>query len=417
MSEEVMLTKVDIITIGDELLIGQVVDSNSAWIARRLANCGAQVRQITSISDDIESIKTALDEVGERSSVIILTGGLGPTSDDLTRQALRDYFGGEFYTDAGILADLEKHFCGRDIPAANLQQAEIPDSCTPLRNPCGSAAGMLFAKGEQRYFALPGVPHEMAAMVDLHVCPYLQKLNRTNKLYSRSVLVTGHSEAELVAKIEHWQRRVAPFSLAYLPSPSLLRLRLTAASADAAGIDRLATAKLAELRAILGDDLIDEGDKAIELLLAEQLRSRRATVATAESCSGGYLGHLLSRLPASYDYFCGSIVCCHSAGKVKLLGVDSDVIAVNGGVSQLAAEQMAAGVRRSYGSDFAVANAGMFASETADNSRECEVWIAVAAADSVASRRLRLHRRELSLMIEQVCHQALIFLYHRLSQL
>ncbi|MDR2040876.1 MAG: CinA family nicotinamide mononucleotide deamidase-related protein [Tannerella sp.] len=385
---------VEIITIGDELLIGQVVDTNSAWMGQALNEEGFRVIRRTSVGDVEEEIISAIEAARSRAPVLLLTGGLGPTRDDLTLQALCRYFGCRLHFSEAVYADMERFFRLRGRPVNELTrlQAMVPDRCTVIRNQAGTAPCTWFEREGLTLVSMPGVPSEMQWLMRNEVLPRLAKQFRRD-LYIRhqTSWVRNYTESELAMHLSGFENGLPPFvKLAYLPQPGVMCLRLSATGPQAGLIDETMTALQADLEGLLGGDLFATGDKPVEMIVGERLRARGCTVGTAESCTGGAIAALLTSAPGSSGYFVGSIVAYANAVKRQVLGVAEEDLRQRGAVSREVVEQMAQGALCVLGCDYAIATSGIAGPEGGTPDKPVgSVWIAVASKHGVASRYYR----------------------------
>ncbi|TND08110.1 MAG: competence/damage-inducible protein CinA [Bacteroidetes bacterium] len=381
----------EIITIGDEILIGQIVDTNSAWLGQQLNLIGIKVKQINSVSDDPQHIVHALDEVKKRSSVIITTGGLGPTKDDLTKKTLKDYFGMDWRTDEDVLRDVEAIFAkfGREVTPVNKLQAQVPAGCITLRNRRGTAPGMWFEQDGKIFISLPGVPFEMKGLMKDEVLPRLKAKFKLPFIYHKTILTQGIGESMLADMITDWENSLAQLEikLAYLPSPGLVRLRMTA-SGDERTIKARINGKLQELQQIIPEFIYGYDAESLEGNLGCVLLEQNKTIAVAESCTGGYISHLLTSVAGSSQYFLGSVVAYANEVKTAQLGVQKEMLEKYGAVSEETAKQMAAGVRENLRADIGVATTGLAGPGGGTEDKPVGmVWIAIATADRVYAEK------------------------------
>lgn len=353
--------KAEIITIGDEILIGQVVDTNSAWLGQVLNEEGIEVQRITSISDTSEAIVQSLDELLPSTELVICTGGLGPTKDDLTKEVLAGYFHSEMVFREDVWEHIKALFAsfGREPVERNKQQAMVPAACQVLFNHKGTAPGMVFQKGNTTVCSLPGVPYEMKALVKDGLLPLVRE--RINfQIRHKTQFVVGIPESVLADRIEPFEHLLPHnVKLAYLPKPGLVRLRLTARGSKSEDVGAALNAASEVLKQALGEDLRDGNDQNIEVFVGEQLLRKGLTVGTAESCTGGGIAALLVSVPGSSRYFEGSIVAYAYDVKESLLSVNHEVIVEQGAVSEPVVRQMAEGARARLNVDFAVAVSGI----------------------------------------------------------
>ncbi len=382
----------EIITIGDELLIGQTVDTNSAWMGDRLHRVGVEVHQIRSIRDRPESIVSALDSIHPNTKLVFITGGLGPTRDDKTKATLAAYFGTSLEFKPDVFEHIEALFrsFGRDLSRLNLDQAVLPINCELLKNDVGTASGMKFKKGEVYYIAMPGVPYEMKHIMEARVLPWIGLEIQDTHIVHRTLYTQGVPESELANRISGFEDALPKdVSLAYLPSPGKVRLRLSAMGDKEhilPQVDSLAN----ELRALLGDVVYSADEEELEEILAKLLIARSESLALAESCTGGYLGHRLTRIPGSSNWFKGGVIAYSNEAKQSFLGVDPGAIAQFGAVSEMVAEQMAESARSKFGSDYALSLTGIAGPSGGSAEKPIgTVWIGLAHPAGVEARLFR----------------------------
>lgn len=383
--------KAEIITIGDEILIGQIVDTNSAWIAREFNLAGIEIYQITSVHDDRAHILKALADAEKNSDLVLLTGGLGPTKDDITKNVLCEYFGTKLFFHQPTLDAIVDRFKLRNVPMnkLNRDQALMPEFCTILPNDCGTAPGMWFEKNDTIFVSVPGVPFEMEHLVADRILPKLRETGRTKAIFHRTVLTQGIPESALAVKIESWEDRLPPFvKLAYLPNPMSVRLRLSAIGDDKEMLKKVVNDEVEKLRQIIPDAIFGYDDDELAGVVGKLLRERGATLAIAESCTGGYVSHLITSVAGSSDYYKGSVTAYSNEVKEHLLGVSAESLEKFGAVSQEVAEQMATGARKILNADFAVATTGIAGPGGGTEEKPVgTVWIAIASKDSVFSKK------------------------------
>ncbi len=380
----------DIISIGDELLIGQTLNTNAHWIAAELDKIGFTIRQQTSISDNKEHIIETLSNVLKKSDVVLITGGLGPTNDDLTMPVLNDYFGGKLVADAVVYADIETLILGRgfEMNELNKRQALVPDNCKVVRNAHGTAPGLWFEQDNKVVVAMPGVPFEMKAMVTDTVIPWLKSTYVLPEIVHQMVLTQGLPESKLAELIADWENQLpATIKLAYLPSPGRVKLRLSSKGKDRAEVQYKIDEQVAKLMQIIPQNIYSTDNSNLEEVIGKMLVQQKATFATAESCTGGYLAHLITSISGSSDYFKGSVISYANEIKINELGVNTTDIEKYGAVSQQVVEQMALGVLKKFKVDYAVATSGI-AGPTGGTAEKPvgTVWIAVANKNGVVSK-------------------------------
>lgn len=378
--------KVEIIAIGDELLIGQTVDTNSAWIGEQLYAKNFEMIHASKIRDDKEAILEALETAESRAEIILITGGLGPTKDDITKTTLCEYFVTELVHNEEALENIKKLFekRGRDLLQSNIDQASLPKASTFIPNPHGTASGMWFEKNEKIYVSMPGVPYEMKPMMENHVLPKLLEKFQPKQLYVRTILTEGIVESILADKIKDWEDdiRSKQIKLAYLPSPGMIRLRISAPS------QKMLDEAVEELKKVIPENVFGEGKESLEELIGNALREKKQTVSTAESCTGGYIAHLITSISGSSDYFKGSIISYSNEMKQSYLDVKKQDLEQHGAVSQEVVEQMALGAKEKLKTDFAVATSGIAGPNGGTEEKPVgTVWIAVAHPKGVISKR------------------------------
>jgi len=426
MTTRVKQVQVEIITIGDEILIGQIVDTNSAFMAQLLNLNGISVKQISSVSDSREHIVKALDEAKERADIILITGGLGPTKDDITKKTLCEYFNTTMRFDETAYQDVVAIFASfkKEVTPINRKQAEVPAICEVLRNRQGTAPGMWFDVDNKVFVSMPGVPFEMKALMTEQVVPKLKSRFKFPEIYHKTVLTQGIGESSLSELISDWEDQLANVNmkLAYLPSPGLVRLRLSTFGSDHEQLKEEVEKQINALKQIAGKyiygyETYGEEKKTMEQLVAELLRSSKKTVSTAESCTGGYISHLLTSIPGSSAYYIGSIVSYAYEIKENELQISKDILKKNGAVSQIVVEQMAQAIRQKYKTDYAISTSGIAGPTGGTEEKPVgTVWIAVATPEKVISTKFLFgNNRERT--IQKAAHAALNMLKQELEKL
>jgi nicotinamide-nucleotide amidase len=405
------LIRASIITIGDELLIGQVIDTNSAWMAQELNQVGITVSRRVAVGDEWNAIWNALDQELPQADIILITGGLGPTADDITKPLLCEYFGGKLVIDPGVLAHVTYLFeqvFKRPMIERNMRQAEVPDVCTVLHNARGTAPGMWFEKDGKVVVSMPGVPHEMKGLMKDEVIPRLLKQFQLPAIQHRTLLTAGIGESFLAERIHDFEINLpSHIRLAYLPGYGMVRLRLSAAGYDheaiAAGIDE----QFALLQSLVSDVMVTNSDETIPQVIARLLSERNQTMATAESCTGGYIAHLITSMAGSSNYFLGSVVSYANQAKQDLLGVSPETLATVGAVSEDTVRQMVKGALAALKSDYAVATSGIMGPGGGSPEKPVgTVWIAAGNSQHIMTRLLQL-RFDRHRNIELAANQAL----------
>jgi nicotinamide-nucleotide amidase len=405
------LIKASIITVGDELLIGQVIDTNSAYIAQSLNKIGVTVNNRIAVGDDKDAILETLSITSKQSNIIILTGGLGPTADDITKPLLNEYFGGKLITHQPTLDHITDIFVNkykRPLIDRNIKQAEVPDVCEVLFNENGTAPGMLFNKDGILYFSLPGVPHEMKGLVDKYVIPKIKEAFSTPTIVHRTLLTAGIGESFLAEIIVDFEKALpSHIKLAYLPNFGMVRLRLTGTGLDENTLISNIEKAFTELKIKVAAYLVTDKDESMEVVVGSLLKANNQTVATAESCTGGYIGHLLSKHAGSSQFYTGGIISYDNRIKTEFLDVSKDILHTVGAVSKEAVEQMAIAVREKMNTDYGVSVSGIMGPSGQTEEKPLGmVWIGVANKEKVYSKVLYL-RFDRSRNIEVTATQAI----------
>ncbi len=387
----------EIITIGDEILIGQVVDTNSAFIATLLNLNGISVKQISSVSDNREHILKSLDEAKERADIIIITGGLGPTKDDITKKTLCEYFKTTMRFDNEVYQDVTTIFATyeKGVTPINRLQAEVPEICTTLRNKNGTAPGMWFEVDGRIYISMPGVPYEMKAMMQNQVVPKLKEHFKLPFIVHKTILTQGIGESALCELISDWEDGLASedIKLAYLPAAGMVRLRLSTSGGDFKLLNSSVNKKIGELKLIIpeyiyGYEIFGEENETLEQIIGKLLKDKKKTISTAESCTGGYIAHLITTVPGSSEYFTGSVISYSNEIKEAELGVSKITLDTHGAVSQPVVEQMAKAIREKYKTDYSIATSGIAGPDGGTDEKPVgTVWIAIATPDKIFSEK------------------------------
>ena len=354
---------VEIIVIGDELLIGQVTDTNSGWIARELNHIGWEVTEITTVRDRSREITDALNSSFGRVDVVLMTGGLGPTKDDITKQTLCDYFGGKLVFDESVFANVEAIFRRRKLTMndSTRNQAYVPNMCTVIQNPVGTAPVMWFERNGKVLVSMPGVPTEMKTVMKEVVISRLREYFQDHSsILHRTCLVKDFTESRLSETLSDFEAQLpACIKLAYLPTPGVIRLRLTARGDEESYLQKIIDDEFFKLRTILGSHLFCGSDTTLAGALGSILAERGETLATAESCTGGNIAHEITRIAGSSVYFKGSVVAYSNEVKTRVLNVSSEILSGFGAVSREPVLQMVSGVQRLLSSDCAIATSGI----------------------------------------------------------
>ena len=383
--------KAEIITIGDEILIGQIVDTNSAWIAEQFNLNGIEIYQITSVHDDHNHILEALKKAEEKVDLVIITGGLGPTKDDITRNTLCEYFGTQLVVHEPTLEHIKERFKKRniDMNKLNRDQALVPESCTVLPNMAGTAPGMWFEKNDTCFASLPGVPFEMKYLIEYEVLPRLRQSGRTGAIYHKTVQTQGIPESMLAMKLEEWESALPEnIKLAYLPNPMSVRLRLSAMGTDENLLKQQVENEVDKLRKLIPENIFGYDTDTLGEVIGRLLTENGKTLAVAESCTGGYIAHLITSVPGSSNYFNGSVTAYSNAVKQNILQVQETSLIEYGAVSKAVATEMAVGAREVLHADFAVATTGIAGPDGGTEDKPVgTVWIAVANAEKVIAKK------------------------------
>ncbi|MCK5463345.1 MAG: competence/damage-inducible protein A [Bacteroidales bacterium] len=370
-----------IITIGDEILIGQVTDTNAVWISQQLNAIGVQVGEMVTVSDEAGQINSTLDRYIGHFDLLIMTGGLGPTTDDITKQTLAAYFGSKMITVQEVKDKIISYFKerGRSMIESNLRQADVPEVCRVLMNNHGSAPGMWFEKDGTILISLPGVPYEMKGLMEDHVIPALSKRVVVPGVVHKTIMTQGVPESYLAALLRDWELNLPDcVKLAYLPRPGIVRLRLTVIDKCAQEAEQILKVNIDKLLDIIGIHVFGYDDISLEESLGLALKERNLTLATAESCTGGNIARLITSVPGSSAYFSGSVIAYDNRIKSQLLGVESGTIESRGAVSREVVEQMAKGVCRHLGTRTSIATSGIAGPEGGTDEKPVgTTWICV----------------------------------------
>ena len=383
----------ELITIGDEILIGQIVNTNAVFLSKSLNGIGFEVVQITSISDQPEVIKKTIDEARLRADVLLLTGGLGPTNDDVTKHTLTDYFNDRLVWYPEILSHIEtlfKKYVPTPISDSNRAQAQLPEKARIFKNTIGTASGMWFEAEDVVVVSMPGVPYEMKSLMNNEVLPALQEKFDTPHIYHKTIMTYGLGESVIADRIADWEAQLpSSIKLAYLPSLGRVRLRLSTKGIDAALLHSQVDVEVAKLRPLIEDVYYGvEEEEPIEVLIGKQLQKQGQTLAIAESCTGGLIASRMTTHPGASAFFLGGGVTYATSSKTHLLGVSETIIAKHGVVSAAVAEAMAKGAQQTLGSDYALATTGNAGPTALEGHADVgTVFIGLATPDGVESFR------------------------------
>lgn len=396
--------KVEIITIGDEILIGQIVDTNSAWMAQKLNDIGAKVERIVTISDGQQDIISALQEAEGRANVVLITGGLGPTKDDVTKKAMAEYFGCGFTFYPEIADHIARLFArfGKEMSELNRLQAELPSACIPLQNDLGTAPGMWFEKNGTVFVSMPGVPYEMKGIMRTHVLPRVKEKFNLPTILHKTVLTMGMGESWLSERIADWEDALPDgIKLAYLPSPGRVRLRLSAYGHDATALSQKLEVEVLKLVALIPELVYGFDNDSIESVIGSLLRKHGKTVSTAESCTGGLIAHKITSVPGSSEYFLGSVIAYANEVKMDTLGVSEQNLRDFGAVSEEVVRQMAEGARKKLHTDYGIATSGIAGPDGGTEEKPVgTVWIAIATPKGTFAKKYLIgHDRERNIEI------------------
>ncbi len=411
--------KAIIITIGDEILIGQTVDTNSAWLGRALNQRGVVIEKIISIRDDATAIHQALDEGFERADVVLMTGGLGPTVDDITKQCLCAYFNTRLVLSEACLARIQAFVesRGHALNTNNRNQARVPEACTVIPNHVGTAPILTFEREGRLLVALPGVPYEMKHAMEHDVLPLLEVRLPLSPIVHKTIMTFGIPEASLAEQLDGWANRLpSTLKLAYLPSPKGVKIRLSVYDTASAGWRQAVDAAVAALKKEIPGHVFSEADEPLEQALFRLLRQKKRTLAVAESCTGGLIGSLLSAIPGASEVFQGGVIAYSDAVKKRLLAVPETVLATCGAVSEETVRGMASGVKTLFQTDCAIAVSGIAGPGGGSAAKPVgTVWVAAGVDGEWAARKHSFGNMR-SVNIEKAAYSAMHLLYQLLEK-
>ncbi len=386
----------ELLTIGDEILYGQIVDTNAQWMSLELDKIGIKVIRKTAIGDQEKEILGAFAEAEKRADVVLITGGLGPTSDDITKPCLAKYFDCELKIHEEALAEVSEFFVsrGRELTEVNRQQAALPVCCTKITNVIGTAPGMWFEKNGKVFMAMPGVPHEMKRMMTEQVLPKLLQTFKMPTIVHKVIRTIGIGESFLADKISSWEKALPKhIKLAYLPGLGDVKLRLTGFGDDEGKLRGEIDDLSEKLNHLAGDYIYGYGEDPLEVVLGRTLRAKKLTLSIAESCTGGYLSHLITSVPGSSDYFVGSMIPYAYEIKMRQLGVKPETLEKYGAVSEPTINEMANVVRARFNTDIGVATSGIAGPGGATPDKPVgTVWIAYSDKFHTVTRKLQLSK-------------------------
>jgi nicotinamide-nucleotide amidase len=382
--------KAEIISIGDEILIGQIINTNSSWIAENLTHLGFIVKRIIAISDNESDILSALEDSGQNADLVFVTGGLGPTNDDITKNTLCKYFNSELVINKTVLKDITGLFKirGFDVSLVNRKQAEVPTNAEVVPNKCGTAPGLWFNKNNKVFIVTPGVPFEMKMMSEEYIFPKLQSHFKTEEIYHKTVLTQGVGESMLAEIIKEWENGLPDnIKLAYLPQPGIVRLRLTISGKDRKKLVMQIEKQISILEKLIPEYIFGYDNDLLEEICGKLLKENNMTLATAESCTGGYISHLITSISGSSEYFKGSVISYSNEIKQLELGVKESSLIKYGAVSEQVVKEMAEGIRKKFKTDFAIATSGIAGPTGATAEKVVgTTWIAIASKEKVIAQ-------------------------------
>ena len=392
--------KVHILTIGDEILIGQIIDTNSAWMGQQLNMQGAEVVEITTLSDTRESILEGFKKAEKNADVVLITGGLGPTKDDITKKVMAEHFGAGMVFHDETWERISKMFAkwGRSTTEAHKNQCFMPENAEILTNRMGTAPGMWFEEKGKVYVSMPGVPYEMKYLMENEVLPRLKASFPAEPISHRTILTIGEGESRIAKRIEKFEESLPKnIKLAFLPGLGQVRLRLTGRGGDAADLEAVLDAKKAELETLIPELIFGYEKETLEEKLGVMLKERALTFATAESCTGGHIAHKLTTIPGSSAYFLGGIVSYSNEMKMRQLNVQAATLEANGAVSESVVEEMARGVIANIGSDISLSISGIMGPGGGSEEKPVgTVWLAVADKDRVVTEKLTIGKNRIT---------------------
>ncbi len=399
----------EIINIGDELLIGQVINTNAAWMAQELNAIGIDIVKVTVISDKKEAILQSIDTALNNNDIVLITGGLGPTNDDITKFTLCEYFGSKLVFNENNYKRIENLFAQRgfEVTELNRQQAEVPDNCKVIPNENGTASGMWFDKNGKILISMPGVPFEMKTMMSNFIIPELSK-NINIQIKHKTIHIQGIGESFLADLIKDWETELhKSISLAYLPQPGLIRLRLTAKGSINENLEIIIENEVKKLQNLIPNLIFGYDDDTLESVIGELLLKYNKTISTAESCTGGYISHLITSIPGSSNYYKGSIISYSNEIKNSLLGVSNTTLNNYGAVSKETVEEMAKGALKTLKTDYSIAVSGIAGPDGGTKEKPVGlIWIAVASENKIITEKF-LHGEDRGRNIRKAALSAL----------
>lgn len=386
--------RAEIITIGDEILFGQITDTNTQWIGSQLTDIGIRPTRKTSVGDNRKDILSAFSEASERADIVIVTGGLGPTKDDITKQTFCEYFESSLEINQEALKLITDFFAkrGRVMTELNIQQAALPTNATYIPNLWGTAPGMWFEKDGVIYVSLPGVPYEMKSLMEFEILPRLQKRYNQNNITHRSVRTIGIGESFLATQIADWEDALPEhIKLAYLPHFGQVKLRLTGSGTDSTQLNEELQAQIDQLLPLIRENVFGFDSDELESVVGALLTKSSSTLATAESCTGGFVASQITSVPGSSQYYQGTVVSYSNQVKVNILGVSPQTLETYGAVSEETAREMAEGARRSLNTTYAISTTGVAGPDGGTIEKPVgTVWIACATPTETVTQQLKL---------------------------
>lgn len=388
------MVKAEVITIGDEILFGQITDTNTQWISTELTNIGIRTTRKSSVGDDQQAILAILREAESRADVILITGGLGPTKDDITKKTLCKYFDTELYINEDALAIITSFFVkrGRPMTELNRQQAALPKNSTYIANHWGTAPGMWFERNGKVFISMPGVPFEMKSLMTNALLPKLKVFFKTPVIEHKMLRTVGIGESFLAERISDWEDNLPPhIKLAYLPSFGQVKLRLTATGNDLEQLQKDNQAEVDKVLPLIKEFVFGYDNDEMETVIGRLLKERSQTVATAESCTGGYVSHLITKVAGSSQYFLGGVVSYSNDVKINELGVKPETLAAHGAVSEQTVVEMAEGVRQRLKTTYGIAASGIAGPDGGTDEKPVgTIWLACAGPSGTVTHKLQL---------------------------
>lgn len=412
-------TLAEIIAIGDEILYGQILDTNTQWMSEALDAAGFRVNRITTIGDSEAAILDILAESEKRADIVLITGGLGPTNDDLTKPMMAKYFDSPIVLHPQALEELTRFFKqrGLDLSPTNRRQAELPEKCQMVSNKVGTAPGMWFERGDKVFVSMPGVPFEMKAMMEQYVLPKLKERFHAQVLFHKVIKTVGIGESWLSDKIREWEQNLPEnIKLAYLPSVAMVRLRLTGAGKDIAALEKQVNQQVQMVLPLIGQYVYGYDEDTLEQVVGELLVEQKKTLALAESCTGGYISHMITSVPGCSAYYQGSVIPYHNTLKTIVLGVEEETIEEYGAVSEATVIAMANNVRQQFKASIGIASSGIAGPGGGTVEKPVgTVWLALADGEKTVTKKLSLGRKRPQ-NIQSSAVAALYLLWQSLTQ-